>query len=173
MKPIETIYKGYKFRSRLEARWAIYFDFLKIEWKYEHEGFLLENGVTYLPDFYLPKFNGGIYAEIKPDKFTGAEADKCSDLCYESGKPVWMLQDVPDFRAYILLEKLEDSVVWSPATPFFINAERTSRLQTDPPQADFFSYKIPEYLMDEENKQAILAARQARFEHKNNFRQRQ
>ena len=26
IKAIETVYKGYRFRSRLEARWAVFFD---------------------------------------------------------------------------------------------------------------------------------------------------
>jgi len=39
MKPIETVYKGYCFRSRLEARWAVFFDALGIKYYYEHEGF--------------------------------------------------------------------------------------------------------------------------------------
>ena len=34
MKPIETEYKGYRFRSRLEARWAVFFDALNIKWEY-------------------------------------------------------------------------------------------------------------------------------------------
>ncbi len=168
MKAIETIYKGYKFRSRTEARWAIYFDFLNIKWQYELEWYVLDSGDTYLPDFYLPEFHGGIYVEVK-GVFTGEEQERCRDLCFESGKPVWMVEGVPDFRAYILLEKdkeMEDRVVWSPATPLFINAEITKRLETDPTQADFFTYVIPSYLMDEENKQAINAAKQARFEHK-------
>ncbi len=51
---IETIYKGYRFRSRLEARWAVFFDSLGIPWIYEPEGIDLGNGLRYLPDFYLP-----------------------------------------------------------------------------------------------------------------------
>ncbi len=51
IKPIETIYNGYHFRSRLEARWAVFFDALGIEWEYEPEGFDLGGGVYYLPDF--------------------------------------------------------------------------------------------------------------------------
>lgn len=51
--PIETRYKGYKFRSRLEARWAVFFDSAGIEWQYEPEGFQ-SYGYSYLPDFYLP-----------------------------------------------------------------------------------------------------------------------
>jgi hypothetical protein len=35
IKPIETEYGGYKFRSRLEARWAVFFDTAKIKYEYE------------------------------------------------------------------------------------------------------------------------------------------
>jgi hypothetical protein len=64
LKPIETIYNGYRFRSRLEARWAVFFDALGIEYEYEPEGFDLGDGSYYLPDFYLSKFD--LYIEIKP-----------------------------------------------------------------------------------------------------------
>lgn len=64
IKAIETEYKGYRFRSRLEARWAVFFDMLELEWEYEAEGFILENGTRYLPDFWLPKLN--TFVEIKP-----------------------------------------------------------------------------------------------------------
>lgn len=53
IKPIETEYKGYKFRSRLEARWAVFFDSMGIEWEYETEGYVLKDGTKYLPDFLL------------------------------------------------------------------------------------------------------------------------
>ena len=61
---IETEYNGYRFRSRLEARWAVFFDALGIRYEYEPEGFEFD-GVRYLPDFYLPEF--GLYVEIKPN----------------------------------------------------------------------------------------------------------
>lgn len=54
IKPIETIYNGHRFRSRLEARYAVFFDTLGIKYMYEIEGFKLPNGDLYLPDFYLP-----------------------------------------------------------------------------------------------------------------------
>lgn len=41
MRPIETKYKGCRFRSRLEARWAVFFDALEIKWWYEPEGFIM------------------------------------------------------------------------------------------------------------------------------------
>ena len=53
MKPIETEYKSYKFRSRLEARWAVFFDACDVKWEYEPEGFDLGEGLYYLPDFLL------------------------------------------------------------------------------------------------------------------------
>ena len=64
IKPIETKYKGYRFRSRLEARWAVFFDAIGIEWEYEPEGFDLGDAGWYLPDFYLPV--QGAWIEIKP-----------------------------------------------------------------------------------------------------------
>jgi hypothetical protein len=44
MKPIETRYKGYRFRSRLEARWAVFFDAVGEGWEYEKEGYETEAG---------------------------------------------------------------------------------------------------------------------------------
>lgn len=47
---IETRYAGHRFRSRLEARWAVFFDCLKIPWRYEVQGHVVD-GRAYLPDF--------------------------------------------------------------------------------------------------------------------------
>jgi hypothetical protein len=65
LTPIETEYSGYKFRSRLEARWALYFDLCKIPWQYEVEGYTLSDGQRYLPDFWLPDYNQ--FVEVKPN----------------------------------------------------------------------------------------------------------
>lgn len=68
IKPIETVYRGYRFRSRLEARWAVFFDALKFKWEYEPEGFVLPSGRYYLPDFrvYTPQ-GEPIWYEVKPE----------------------------------------------------------------------------------------------------------
>ena len=63
IRPIETIYRGYRFRSRLEARWAVFLDAAGVEWQHEPEGFDL-HGVYYLPDFWLPLDKS--FLEIKP-----------------------------------------------------------------------------------------------------------
>jgi hypothetical protein len=88
IKPIETIYNGYRFRSRLEARWAVFFDTLNIEYRYEAEGFDLD-GVRYLPDFFLPKQDRWI--EVKPDIPTPGEREKAVRLCLASEKHVSIL----------------------------------------------------------------------------------
>lgn len=62
-QPIQTRYKGYHFRSRLEARWAVFMDALGLTWEYEPQGFDLD-GVWYLPDFWLP-FDR-LWLEVKP-----------------------------------------------------------------------------------------------------------
>jgi hypothetical protein len=60
MKPIQTYYKGYKFRSRTEARWAVFFDSVGVDWEYEPEGFVLSDGSHYLPDFKVTYFDRGL-----------------------------------------------------------------------------------------------------------------
>lgn len=66
IKAIETHYKGYRFRSRLEARWAVFFDALHIYWQYEPQGFDLPKEGRYLPDFLLGLTIANIWAEVKP-----------------------------------------------------------------------------------------------------------
>jgi hypothetical protein len=85
MKAIETTYNGIKFRSRLEARYAVLFDELGIKWEYESEGFDLGKGLYYLPDFYLPEVHlrhfeeGGVYFEVKPSCEKAEESGKKFD----------------------------------------------------------------------------------------------
>lgn len=40
IKAIETKYHGHVFRSRIEARWAVFFDTIGVSWEYEKEGFV-------------------------------------------------------------------------------------------------------------------------------------
>lgn len=81
IKAIETWYKGFKFRSRNEARYAVGFDAAGIEWRYENEGYVLPNGTPYLPDFYLPEFD--MYVEIKG---SNVMAKPASRTLYLAGK---------------------------------------------------------------------------------------
>lgn len=102
INPIETVYKGHRFRSRLEARWAVFFDVLGIEWEYEIEGFKItanwsDKGTKtwyYLPDFYLPESK--TWVEVK-----GLIEDVSDDYWF-------MLACVVDWGGY--LPHLEDSL---------------------------------------------------------------
>lgn len=57
---IPTSYAGVNFRSRLEARWAAFFDL--IAWPWEYEPVELDG---YIPDFVL-KFYRPLLVEVKP-----------------------------------------------------------------------------------------------------------
>lgn len=79
IKAIETRYAGCHFRSRLEARWAVFFDTLGIRWEYEPQGLYYTNRLgpwgnehetgapraefPYLPDFWLPEQE--MWVEVK------------------------------------------------------------------------------------------------------------
>lgn len=89
---IPTIYRGIKFRSRLEARWATFLDAIGADWQYEPQGYTA-GGVSYLPDFWLPEVasrgvRSGLFLEIKPCVPTEAEQIKARMLALGSGKPV-------------------------------------------------------------------------------------
>lgn len=115
MKAIETYYNGYKFRSRLEARWAVFFDAMGIRYQYELEGFEkdLDGGkkIMYLPDFYLPE--SGFYAEVKGASRRGQiskdDAFKISNMI-DKGSPcekgVLMLGYIPEPTGY-------DEMIWA------------------------------------------------------------
>lgn len=61
MKAIPTRYNGTEFRSRLEARWAAYFDLRDFSWVYEPVDF-----EGWAPDFMIHTPAAPIYAEVKP-----------------------------------------------------------------------------------------------------------
>lgn len=60
INPIPTEYRGHRFRSRLEAKWACFFD--NCGWPWEYEPVDLKG---YIPDFILT-FKEPILAEVKP-----------------------------------------------------------------------------------------------------------
>ena len=94
IKAIETKYKGCRFRSRLEARYAVLFDALGMEWHYEPEGFELEHYGRYLPDFYLPQID--MWAEVKAKPFDINERNKAFALSSGTNKPVIQLTSMPE-----------------------------------------------------------------------------
>jgi len=114
IKAIETVYKGYRFRSRLEARWAVAFDAMGVHWQYEPEGFQLPSDDWYLPDFRVKscgysawiEVKGGIWSDEEglyegggesPLPFEGKEkTEEFSSFIMKKGGVVFLLGDIPD-----------------------------------------------------------------------------
>lgn len=107
---ISTKYKGYNFRSRLEARWAVYFDSLGIRWEYEKEGFHLTNkfnSYNYLPDFWFPDLK--MWAEVKAEIFSDEEFEKARLLAIETKFDVLMLIGIPERKYYGAINSYGDA----------------------------------------------------------------
>ena len=131
IKAIRTEYKGHLFRSRLEARWAVFFDALGIAWEWEPEGYELRDGTRYLPDFWLPTFEGGIYAEVKP---TVAGFEKSVQFSREIGKPIWLCDGAPRIRGWNVFSPASDGLperLWT-GVPNADQAEREDRMYGAP-----------------------------------------
>lgn len=104
IRAIETVFDGHKFRSRLEARWALFFKVLSIEYHYEPEGFELGGGCRYLPDFHLPTL--GVYAEVKPRfPLSRAEWRKLILFAVDGGMPLLLIVGAPGRHEMLMLDR--------------------------------------------------------------------
>jgi hypothetical protein len=106
MQAIETNYRGILFRSRLEARWAVFIEALGIKWRYEPEGYFLpakkkgDPPIAYLPDFEIraqPRFPKPVWLEVKGE-WSARDTRKAQSLADESGIRVVELGEVPFVR---------------------------------------------------------------------------
>lgn len=103
MKSLEAVYKGYRFRSRAEARWFIFYSLAGVEATYESEAIDL-GGFVYIPDYWLDIFRA--WAEIKGhianDQAGLLMLDKCTKLAVQSGRPVILnFRDPLDARCIV------------------------------------------------------------------------
>lgn len=92
MKALETTYRGINYRSRTEARWAVFLDELRVAYSYEPEGFDL-GGDWYLPDFWLP--TPGVWLEVKGVEPTERERRVAVALAKASRCPVAIAVGAP------------------------------------------------------------------------------
>lgn len=106
IKPIETFYAGCNFRSRLEARWAVFFDALGVIWRYEPEGYVLPSGVCYLPDFYFPTYK--CYGEVKPEGFDSDSRHE--EFVANGGECLLLFKGVPGQYPNEIFEKTESGI---------------------------------------------------------------
>lgn len=153
-RAIETRYKGYRFRSRLEARWAVFFDALGLRWEYEPEGFELPSG-RYLPDFFVhtPWMEFGARVEIKPTQPTPLELKLLKEASEETlNGYLWkfgvFLIGTPGVHRSIQLEPGKPAVESDGGLPLVLEMCRKGGL-----------------VRLDELQRAVEAARSARFEH--------
>lgn len=136
IKAIETVYRGYRFRSRLEARWAVFFDALGVKWEYEPQGFELLSG-RYLPDFCVTypgrceEEQDSVWFEVKPSlrSISASEWKKLDEFQEEYG--LIILDGPPSERVYI--------------TPFDLTRpmEKVSNPKTGFPDYEQGRFRIP------------------------------
>ena len=103
IKILPTKYNGIEYRSRLEARWALFFNLIGLKVEYEAEGFDLGNSVWYLPVFYIPDYG---YLEVK-FKPTQQEIEKCRKLS-ELPCEVMLLEGTPNHLPYRIFKDGEE-----------------------------------------------------------------
>lgn len=167
IKPIETQYKGYRFRSRLEARWAVFFDTCGLVWEYEKEGFELPSG-RYLPDFWLsnphPEWPlAGYWIDIKPFHCSEKEMIRTCRLMVELTKATKHTSHIlfGDPGNFYRMTYTKDSKQWSKRNQsdfdFVSEHDRPAMM------AAAMVYGFGPYAYRANAEQAIVAARSARF----------
>lgn len=178
IRAIETSYAGCRFRSRLEARWAVVFDHLDITWQYEPQGYEIPGGGRYLPDFWLASL--GLWAEVK-GRFAKGEWEQLI-RAVEGGLPqhldypgmdetkLVLLGEIPQYGGALhpLLMKDGQDVLLRYCTfgddMYYLFGAPTrrplARVEDDPN-----SLLLQAYIPTQVSTQAYLAGRSARFEY--------
>lgn len=163
MPAIETKYNDLPFRSRLEAKWAVFLDAMGIDYEYEREGYTL-GGLWYLPDFWLPlpkehaEFEGaGYWLEIKPRLLTPREELQIKRLVRQTGHPAYAICGRVGIGEYLVSnwamdrETKEVSQLYKDSDDYYIHFSMWNRLQPSNVDVAF--------------EDALNMARAARFEH--------
>lgn len=129
IQPIPTFYKGITYRSRVEARWQIFFNRLNLHAVWEKEGYPLPSG-WYLPDYWITTLEH--FAEVKGKEFSDVEIERCRELAIATGFPVLLLPDVPAVQWYERCVPDGEDVIWdlyrfSGDVEAAVNAARSER----------------------------------------------
>ena len=188
IKPIETRYKGYKFRSRLEAKWAVFFDACGIDWDYEPEGFCIDGEINYLPDFLLHDVFVqavgviDLYVEIK-GIMTDVDAFKIKSFAYgkkfekgiyEIKNPILILGNIPKGETFDEKIKYMDNCLFNSFNSIHLFSHELINnygVRLALPALDcnwefrIFDLHIDDWIDEEKTNLAYKKAQQARFEH--------
>src|SRR5262245_38331467 len=139
IRPIQTFFDGYRFRSRTEARFAVMWRALGWPYQFEMQGYVLEQG-PFLPDFYLSEC--AVFFEVKGTMPSDHEVGLCASLADERNSTVFLAVGQPEHDAAVYR--------FAPHENYLISTLRTelASLGASPDEID----------------RAILCARSAQFE---------
>ena len=107
---VPTDYNHITFRSKTEARWAVFFDRLGIKYEYEapvelqgEDADSYTGAVEYTahPDFWLPQIS--MWTEVKSDQFDEDEVGKARVLATQSFRGCILLAGQPACKEYRLV----------------------------------------------------------------------
>jgi hypothetical protein len=99
---LPTKYGGRLYRSRTEARWAVFFNALGVQFQYEPEGYQL-GGIRYLPDFFIPDWS--LFVEVKPPQGpTAIDQAKVEALVAATALPAFIALGDPGMRRGIFID---------------------------------------------------------------------
>lgn len=166
MKAIDTLYKGNYFRSRLEARWALFFDGIGVRWEYEAEGYDLGDGVKYLPDFWFPDHR--MYGEVKPsERLNDTEMEKIKRLAQQSRRPIILFAGPPSLTKFLIYEWYNDGFAFeqSPDNEYRVIPFGGNLLGDDKYDPYFWDCSGYEYDPTGPWAKAVYIAQTKRFEH--------
>ena len=179
--PINTEYLGFRFRSRLEARVAVFLHSARIEFEYEIEGFRLPSG-PYLPDFWLPGMSlrggesNGCWLEVKPADIE-SNHPLLQELGEASGKPAILCCGLPNSYRTICdpRTKCSDNMFqiypWWDNCMQFVKCYSCGAVKIEFMESNYMHcHKCGEKADDEHPDlvAAMMAASKARFEHGEN-----
>jgi hypothetical protein len=171
LKAIATACDGHRFRSRAEARWAVFFNAIGLRYEYEKEGFDLD-GVWYLPDFFLPEI--GYWLEVKGADPSMDETRLCGSLVKASDKPLLLAVGAPEPREQLLLFPAGGrGPDWAAGEKFYFADDRRNEgefwLTSEGGGFSIGPVKGPNHMREpgifSATKQGYAEARAARFEH--------
>ncbi len=99
-------YNGTKFKSSVEARWAVFFHTIGLKYEYERRVRLRDHTLC-VPDFWLPDF--GIWLEVKSEEPRDDSKNVCQRIADSTGCVVLMAVGAPEPRDQLLAFSPSDS----------------------------------------------------------------
>lgn len=109
MKALPTTYNGIRYRSRTEARWAVFFDLVGIHARYEEEGYQTSSG-PYLPDFVIRFGEKDAFFEVKGQDPTERERALAVALARDANAHVFIACGAPA-ADFVLIDVFPDGQI--------------------------------------------------------------